>query len=222
MAQSCVTLCTTAALQSAKPLQQPVSIIPMRYLTVTSHTDDKGFLARAVALQHLVREHMPKADRVQFWPDDLPFWQDCLDRGGCLVLAFCAHDEGKAGEQVVEHPVLLPDDSLLAGYFLLRLPGDAADNLGRDTGLVPSEHAGVTAHLESVAVHPAFRGRGLALTMGSMLVEEARRRNVRHLFATVSPANTASLHMLERLGLKVYETKLKYAGLLRHIMYRTL
>ena len=110
----------------------------------------------------------------------------------------------------------------VAGYFLLRFPGaQDADNLGLDANLARGDLS-LVAHLESVAVHPAFRGRGLARIMAKRLVEKARAAGKKHLFATVAPDNTASLAMLASLGLTVYHTRPKYAGLVRHIMYTTL
>ena len=198
----------------------------MRYLTLDTPC---VLLERALALQDLVRSHMPNP--AMFWPDTLAFFSDTLARGGKLVLAVeDRKDEVLRGaEQArnMEYVSCEPDGpgngtALVAGYFLLRFPlARDADNLGRDAGLAEEELSHV-AHLESVAVHPAFRGRGLALAMGQRLVALARAARKRHLLATVAPDNAASLAMLASLGLSVYDTRPKYAGLMRHIMYATL
>ena len=52
------------------------------------------------------------------------------------------------------------DSSRLAGFFILRFPGAAEDNLSRDIpGIACLLEEAV--HMESAAVDPAFRGQGL-------------------------------------------------------------
>ena len=187
----------------------------MRYHEVTT---PGPLLEKALALQDLVHHCMP--DQSLFWPDTLDFFQDTLARGGTLILA--ASDPADMERLHMDFEDAGAETPLVAGYFLLRFPSaQDADNLGRDVGLA-SEELAFVAHLESVAVHPAFRGRGLASTMAQRLVEKARTAGKRHLLATVAPDNKASLAMLASLGLSVYDTKPKYAGLMRHIMYTTL
>ena len=192
----------------------------MRYLDVTA---PGILLEKALALQDLVHRSMP--DQSMFWPDTLDFFADTLVKGGTLVLAVDDQIDTLSARVDAEYVTLKSSEGqqgLVAGYFLLRLPNaQDADNLGRDANLATGDLS-LVAHLESVAVHPAFRGRGLARIMAKRLVEKARAAGKKHLFATVAPDNTASLAMLASLGLTVYHTRPKYAGLVRHIMYTTL
>ncbi len=226
--KSCVTLCTAIASARQKRACRsrlcltPSSLCPfaMRYLDVTA---PGILLEKALALQDLVHRSMP--DQSMFWPDTLDFFADTLAKGGTLVLAVGDQIDTLSARVDAEYVTLKSSEGqqgLVAGYFLLRLPNaQDADNLGRDANLAAGDLS-LVAHLESVAVHPAFRGRGLARIMAKRLVEKARAAGKKHLFATVAPDNTASLAMLASLGLTVYHTRPKYAGLVRHIMYTTL
>lgn len=225
--KSCVTLCTALCDRTRKkgrlfaiPYTFSLSHPAMRYLDVTA---PGILLEKALALQDLVHRSMP--DQSMFWPDTLDFFADTLAKGGTLVLAVGDQIDTLSARVDAEYVTLKSSEGqqgLVAGYFLLRLPNaQDADNLGRDANLAAGDLS-LVAHLESVAVHPAFRGRGLARIMAKCLVEKARAAGKKHLFATVAPDNTASLAMLASLGLTVYHTRPKYAGLVRHIMYTTL
>ena len=49
----------------------------------------------------------------------------------------------------------------LIAFSMIRIPGLAHDNLGRDINL-PEEELCKVAHLQAAAVHPAYRGNGSA------------------------------------------------------------
>lgn len=114
--------------------------------------------------------------------------------------------------------VLAVDDLEVVGFCIVRVPGDAPDNLAAAAGLPP----GRVAHVESVAVHPAHRGAGLQRVM----VAEAERvlagRGLWWATCTVAPGNTASLRSFDRLGYRVVVTVPKYGGLLRHVLVKEL
>ncbi len=119
-----------------------------------------------------------------------------------------------------EGRLLLAEEGRLAGYLLLRFPGSAPDNLAPDAGLSPAE-ALRCVHMESVAVHPHFRGRGLQkllLRQG----EELLPPEIAFSLATVAPENAPSLRSFLQLGYHIAGTKEKYGGKLRHILLKEL
>lgn len=59
-------------------------------------------------------------------------------------------------------------------------------------------------------VRPDFRGHGLQQLLGLRLEEEARRKGMEALCATVAPMNGASRHSLERLGYRQAAVVEKY------------
>ena len=108
-----------------------------------------------------------------------------------------------------------------AAYLMVRFPGSAPDNLGRDAGLAEEQLAQV-AHMESVVVLPEFRGRGLQKRLLAAGEEAARQRGYRWAMATVSPHNPASLQSFLSRGYREAVRKEKYGGLLRCILIREL
>ena len=109
----------------------------------------------------------------------------------------------------------------LAGILNVALPGRSEENLGWDTGLPAAEleHA---AHIDSVAILPEFRGKGLQHRMMRAAEEELKKRNIRYLFCTVHPENRFSRDNMVRLGLHTVKLTEKYGGLKREIMMKTL
>lgn len=121
-------------------------------------------------------------------------------------------------------PGLSASDSLLspppAAFLLVRFPGSEKDNLGRSLNLTPSQLLQV-AHMETVVVSKAYIGHGL---QRALLCEGERRAaamGFRYLMATVHPDNLYSLNNFERLGYKKIELAVKYGGLPRWIMGKT-
>lgn len=107
-------------------------------------------------------------------------------------------------------------DGRIAGSFLLRFPGEAEDNLGRDIGL-PEEALCRVAHMESAVVLPRYRGRGLQKRMLDELEKRIDTDVYTYFLATVSPDNPASCKTFERAGYRHVMTKEKYGGLQRRI-----
>lgn len=117
-----------------------------------------------------------------------------------------------------EGMILLAEEERLAGYLMVRFPGNAEDNLAEDAGL-SAQDALRCAHMESVVVHPDFRGRGLQ----KLLLEQAERllpEGIGFALATVAPENHASLISFLRMGYSIADTKMKYGGKMRHIMIK--
>ena len=113
------------------------------------------------------------------------------------------------------------ESGTLAAFLILRFPGDAEDNLSLDLpeiSCLPEE----AVHMESVAVDPAFRGRGLQKAMVILGELTAESLGFSYAFATVHPENRASLKSMLGLGYRIAATKEKYGGKLRHVLVKEL
>lgn len=112
-------------------------------------------------------------------------------------------------------------DEGLAAYSIVRIPGEAEDNLGRDLDL-PSEEQGNVAHLQAIAVHPAYRGNGLQRRMAAAHLGVIGELGCRHVCCTVSPLNPFSLNNLFGFGFLVKGLKPKFEGWWRFILHRAI
>ena len=112
-------------------------------------------------------------------------------------------------------------DEAPAAYVLVRIPGDAEDNLGQDADLAPSQLP-MVGHVESVAVLPGYRGLGLQRQLVKEAEAAMRGRGLRWSMATVSPQNPHSLKNFTAAGYKVVCQKEKYGGYMRCILIKTL
>ena len=139
-------------------------------------------------------------------------------------------------------------DGEMAAFLLVRHPGEAEDNLGRNLfkgsevlrlrdSVAEDAEAKVAqvvretgeaadffciSHMESAAVHPDYRGRGL---QGKLLQEAERierQRGTRFLMATVHPDNVYSLRNLEAAGFQCIQETRKYGGLRRKVLCKRL
>jgi ribosomal protein S18 acetylase RimI-like enzyme len=115
---------------------------------------------------------------------------------------------------------IIIDDGLIA-YSLISVPGKAEENLGRDIGL-PEEELGSVAHLQAVAVHPAYRGNGLQKMMGAAHLKVIEEMGFEHVLCTVSPKNPVSLRNILSNGFVIRGLKPKFGGVWRYIMHRNL
>lgn len=107
-----------------------------------------------------------------------------------------------------------------AGLFIVVYPGkENPDNLGYDLGF-PSEELCKVAHMDTVAVHPHFRGYGLQRLLVLKAEEELRKAGYRHLLCTVHPDNRFSRTNMEKAGYRIAKQVLKYGGLPRLIMWK--
>ena len=110
-------------------------------------------------------------------------------------------------------------DGKLAGFFIVAFPDEGEKNLGHELKFVP-EKLCLTAHMDSAAVRPEYRGHHLQ----GRLLEAAERElcsyPYEYLFCTVHPENYASLHTMLNHDYVVIATKKKYHGYLRHILYK--
>lgn len=109
-------------------------------------------------------------------------------------------------------------DGLIA-YSIIRIPGLAEDNLGRDIELPREEHTEV-AHLQATAVHPLFRGNGLQQKLARAHLDELEKMRYKHVCCTVSPRNPISLANIMSCGFVIKGLIPKFDGWWRYIMYK--
>ncbi len=113
------------------------------------------------------------------------------------------------------------DNGNVAGIFLVTFPGSSEENLGRDICLAREELEKV-AHMESVAILPEYRGRGLQYRLMQTAEEELKNLGFRYLMCTVHPENVYSKNNVVKQGYQVVLTKEKYDGYLRDILLKKL
>lgn len=118
-----------------------------------------------------------------------------------------------AGEGFILKAEILGD---IAGFLVIRCPGDAKDNLESYLNL-PEEEKGLAAHMESAAVKEGYRGRGIQnklMAEGERLLWEM---GYRYLMGTAHPDNKYSVNNFLRLGYEIIAEDLKYGGLPRYV-----
>ena len=109
----------------------------------------------------------------------------------------------------------------IAGIYIVTYPGTDADNLGYDIGLSESQLLQVV-HMDTVAVHPFYRGHGLQQTFTLLMERELLSGGFRYFMCTVHPDNIYSKSNMEKCGYKVMKTSLKYGGLPRLILLKNI
>jgi len=109
----------------------------------------------------------------------------------------------------------------LSAYCVISFPGLEGDNFGRDIGLKPEELSKV-AHMETVAVHPAYRGNSLQRRIGRIHLDLLRTMDCEHILCTVSPKNYPSLRNLFFFDFTIRALKVKYGWMLRGILYKNI
>ncbi len=111
---------------------------------------------------------------------------------------------------------LAEEDGQLAGGFDLIRPGLAAHNYGHDLGFTEEELLRVV-NMDTAAVLPQYRGRGLQGRMIQHVEAELRREGNRILLCTVHPDNRFSLQNVLKQGYTV-QKKLEKYGSVRYIL----
>jgi len=109
----------------------------------------------------------------------------------------------------------------LIAYSIIRIPGLADDNLGKDLFLPQAELAKV-AHLQAVAVHPAYRGKGLQRKLTSAHLAVIEEQGYEHVCCTVSPKNPISLANILSCGLVIEGLRPKMQGWWRYILHKNI
>ena len=105
----------------------------------------------------------------------------------------------------------------LVASLVVRFPGEAEDNLGRDVDI---DELHKVAHIESIVVDEKYRGNGLQDKMIKFAEELIFQIGYTYLMATVSPDNKHSLDNFEKNGYKVVMIKVKYGVLNRAILLK--
>jgi GNAT superfamily N-acetyltransferase len=111
-------------------------------------------------------------------------------------------------------------DELIA-YSIIRIPGLAGDNLGRDLNLPEDELTGV-CHLQAIAVHPTFRGNGLQRKLAAAHLHVIEEMGCKHVCCTVSPKNPVSLANILSCGLVIKGMRPKLHGWCRYILHKNI
>jgi len=107
----------------------------------------------------------------------------------------------------------------LIAFSMIRVPGLAHDNLGRDISL-PEEELCRVAHLQAAAVHPAYRGNGLQRKLTFAHLGVIEEMGYEHVCCTVSPKNPVSLRNYLSSGLVIEGLRPKMQGWWRFILHK--
>ena len=97
-----------------------------------------------------------------------------------------------------------PCNGVLVGYVVARLEGSEC-------------------HVDSIAVKPGFRGRGIGTRLLSEALEECKKRGARAAYLEVDVENPA-VKLYEKLGFRIVGVVKNYYGIGRnaYVMYREL
>jgi hypothetical protein len=109
----------------------------------------------------------------------------------------------------------------LIAFSMIRIPGLAHDNLGRDINL-PEEELSKVAHLQAAAVHPAYRGNGLQRKLTFAHLDVIEEMGYEHVCCTVSPKNPVSLSNYLSCGLVIEGLRPKMQGWWRFILHKNI
>ncbi|TFB48486.1 ribosomal protein S18-alanine N-acetyltransferase [Cryobacterium tagatosivorans] len=84
-------------------------------------------------------------------------------------------------------------------YYLVAFPPDQPERIEAYAGLLAPRGA-PEGDIQTIAVAPAARGRGLGRTLMQALIGEARKRGAREVFLEVRADNPSAQRLYERLG----------------------
>lgn len=114
------------------------------------------------------------------------------------------------------HLIVAMDGDQLAGAFDWVAPGLDAFNYGRDLGF-SDELLMRVANMDSVAVLPQYRGRGLHRQLQAAAEQDAKEAGFRILLCTIHPDNCYSLNNALHLGYEIAAKLPKY-GSVRYLL----
>lgn len=160
---------------------------------------DESSLKDIMALQEIIVQNL--SDKEIFRNHSLEYFRDRFRIFNSVIGAFT-------------------EDGLIA-YSILYFPGDIGDNFGADVNL-PREELKDVVHLETVAVHPAYRGNSLQRRMQGIHLEEIKKMSFKHVCCMVSPKNRPSIQNILSNGLVIKALKIKFGWRLRYIMHKNL
>jgi hypothetical protein len=95
------------------------------------------------------------------------------------------------------------------------------EHLGKDAGLPRSEWP-LVLYSEISNVDPGFRGNGLQVLLGKLLMKEVDQQRFHYICTTVAPFNIASLKDKFAHGMQIVSLKVKYGDMLRYILMKDL
>ena len=131
---------------------------------------------------------------------------------------FASNDEEFIAKHISEEGLIaLSDiDGVTSGFQVLRIPGSSEDNLSKFSfvEIPPNE----VVHMESVAILPKARGKGLQKQLINFCEAIAIDANYKWGFCTVHPRNAPSLNNLLTLGYSTINQAELYGGVPRLIM----
>lgn len=125
------------------------------------------------------------------------------------------HLDGKQGFILIAEAV----SGRIAAYLMVHFPGPSPENLGYSLGF-SQKALQQSAHMDSTAVLPAFRGNRLQRRLLVQAEQELAKMGYCHLLATVHPDNRYSLQSFLAQGYHIAATLPKYGGLPRHILHK--
>lgn len=112
------------------------------------------------------------------------------------------------------------EERLIAFRAMLE-PEIDEEHLGRDAGLSESELP-LVIYSEITNVSPDFRGNGLQVLLGKVMMAVVDKTRFRYVFTTVAPFNIPSLLDKFTHGLEIIALKEKYGEKLRYILMKKL
>ncbi len=160
---------------------------------------DQSFLNQIMELQDVIAQSLP--DEEIFRLDSKDYFRSHFQVDSAVMAAFTK------GEMIA--------------YHVISFPGEGEDNFGRDIA-IPKNELKCVAHLETMAVHPEYRGNSLQRRMIGHHIKVIDVLGFDHICCTVSPKNHASMKNLFANGLKIRGIKAKFGGKIRYIMHRSL
>ncbi|MDP3260560.1 MAG: ribosomal protein S18-alanine N-acetyltransferase [Thermodesulfovibrionales bacterium] len=80
----------------------------------------------------------------------------------------------------------------------------------RIAGYICANHVADEGHILNLAVHPDFRGRGIANTLVKNILEELKENACRFLYLEVRASNNAARKLYEGFGFSVASTRKGY------------
>lgn len=160
---------------------------------------DDSYLSSIMTLQEMIVEDLK--DSNIFQSDSAEFIQRCLKTHGKII-------------------GIIVKDRLIA-FRVIYFPGHFDDNLGIELAF-PEKILSQVAHLETVVVHPDYRGNSLALKMNYQALNVMKTLKYHHACVTVSPKNFYNLRIVFQLGFIIKKLKIKYGDKLRYILHKNL
>lgn len=136
---------------------------------------------------------------------------------------FMLHDDRYFQEilQLERSVIGMINDKELIAYSMIHFPGISDNNLGRDISL-PEEDMAKIAHLQAVAVHPAYRGNGLQRKLTYAHLSVIEEMGYEHVCCTVSPKNPVSLANFLSFGMMIEGLRPKMQGWWRYILHKNI